>query len=303
MKKYLIFSLLAVLMVCSTATAAEKKAKKALPQKEMALQLYSIRTVFSDKNYAEKHAEIFNSLKKYGYSSVEAASYNDGKFYGVTPEQFKSDLAAAGLTALSSHTTRNLNADELAGHNFTEALKWWDKAIVAHKAAGMTYIVAPSGTTPKNATEAQTLCDYLNAVGAKCKEAGLKFGYHSHSFEYKKIDGTDTPWIQYMMEHIDPANMFWQMDVYWCVMAQESPVEWFKKYPGRNTMLHIKDKYEIGQSGMVNFQAIFKNAALCGLKDYVVELERTDGTIDIMEGVKRSATYLRKANYVKASYK
>ena len=29
----------------------------------------------------------------------------------------------------------------------------------------------------------------------------------------------------------------------------------------------------------------------------------TDGTIDIMEGVRRSAAYLRGANFVKAAYK
>ena len=44
----------------------------------------------------------------------------------------------------------------------------------------------------------------------------------------------------------------------------------------------------------------------CGIiycmKNYVVELEGTDGTIDIMEGVRRSAEYLRSSQFVKASY-
>lgn len=301
MKKTFVLSLLALLLAFAPATAKTKNQdNKALPKKEMALQLYSIRTVFGDNNYAEKHAEIFKQLKDYGYTAVEAASYKDGKFYGVTPAQFKKDLADAGLIALSSHTTRRLTDKELADHDFTEALKWWDQAIAAHKAAGMKYIVTPAMSDPKDLKDGQTLCDYHNAIGAKCNAAGIKYGYHTHSHEFQKVEGQ--PWIEYMMNHIDADKMFWQMDVYWCVMAQESPVEWFKKFPKRNTLLHIKDKYEIGQSGMVNFQAIFKNAALCGMKGYVVELERTDGSIDIMEGVKRSATYLRKGNYVKASY-
>ena len=86
-------------------------------------------------------------------------------------------------------------------------------------------------------------------------------------------------------------------------MAQQSPCEYFKKYPGRFTCLHIKDKYELGQSGMVGFDAIFRNYKTSGMKNFVVELERTDGTIDIMEGVKRSANYLRKSKFVKPSYK
>ena len=68
-------------------------------------------------------------------------------------------------------------------------------------------------------------------------------------------------------------------------------------------MLHIKDLYELGQSGMLGFDAIFQNAGLCGLENYIVELEGTDGTISIMEGVRRSAEYLNNAKFVKKSYK
>ena len=44
------------------------------------------------------------------------------------------------------------------------------------------------------------------------------------------------------------------------VMGKASPVDYFKKYPGRFRLLHIKDRREIGQSGMVGFDAIFANA-------------------------------------------
>ena len=270
-------------------------------KKEMCLQLYSIRDLIGDAGmYAKNHVEVFKQLKAMGYSSVEAASYGDGKFYGVSPEQFKKDCEDAGLVALSSHATRGLNDQELASHDFTEAMKWWDQAIKAHKAAGMTYLVSPWMNMPKTLKEAQTICDYHDAVGKKCREAGLLYGYHTHSGEYQKVDGQ--VWVDYMMKHIDAANMFWQMDVYWCVMAQQSPVEWFKKYPGRFTMLHIKDKYELGESGMIGFDAIFNHAGLAGLKDYVVEMEDTDGSISIMEGVKRSAQYLLSSRFVKYSY-
>jgi sugar phosphate isomerase/epimerase len=104
------------------------------------------------------------------------------------------------------------------------------------------------------------------------------------------------------MQHIAPENMFWQMDTYWCVMAQQSPVQYFKKYPGRFAMLHIKDHYELGQSGMLGFDAIFNSADTAGLQDYVVEMEGTDGSIDIMEGVRRCAEYLNNAKFVRKSY-
>lgn len=109
-------------------------------------------------------------------------------------------------------------------------------------------------------------------------------------------------WIEYMMENVAPENMFWQMDVYWAVMAGKSPVEYIKKYPGRFAMLHIKDQYELGQSGMVNFEPIFNAAAESGLKDFVVEQEGTDGSHAIMEGMAMNADYLRRADFVKSQY-
>ena len=289
--------LLALILTGTTLTT------QALPKKEMALQLYSIREVIgSPEAYAKNHVEVFQKLAAWGYTAVEAASYDQGKgtFYGVTPQQFRADCEAAGLKALSSHATRGLNAEELKNHDFTEALKWWDKAIADHKAAGMSYIVTPGWGVPKTLQEAQTMCDYANAIGQKCRAAGLLYGYHTHSHEFQKVEGT--PWIDYMMQHIYADNMFWQMDTYWCVMAQQSPVMYFKKYPGRFTMLHIKDLYELGQSGMLGFDAIFQHAATAGLRDYVVEMEGTDGTIDIMEGVRRCAEFLRQSKFVKKSY-
>jgi hypothetical protein len=68
-------------------------------------------------------------------------------------------------------------------------------------------------------------------------------------------------------------------------------------------MLHIKDLYELGESGMVDFNAIFRNATTAGLCDYIVEMEGTDGTIDIMEGVRRCAAYLLKNKTVRKSYR
>lgn len=300
----LILSLALILSVVAVSAQGQNRRRAAQMRpihKQMCLQLYSIRdTLGNAKQYAKNHVAVFKALKQYGYTSVEAANYNDGKFYGVSPQQFKKDLAAAGLTALSSHATYRLSDEEVANHDFTKALKWWDQAIAAHKAAGMKYIVTPWGSVPKNLKDGQAICDYYNQVGAKCRAAGLKYGYHTHSHEFQKVE--NQVWIYYMMNHISPENMFWQMDCYWCVMAQQAPVEQFKKFPGRFTALHIKDLYEIGQSGMVNFEAIFNNAEKAGLNYYVVEMEHTDGTIDCMEGVRRCAAYLISKRFVKPSY-
>ena len=306
MRKVL-FTAVALLLIGQIAMAQDMRrrpngARRMAPvKKEMALQLYSIREVMgSAEKYAEKHKEVFKQLHDWGYTAVEAANYNDGKFYGVSPEQYKKDCEEAGLKPISNHTTRGLNDEELANHDFTEALKWWKKAIKDHKAAGMEYIVTPGWGVPKTLKDAQTMCDYANEIGKMCREAGLKYGYHTHSHEFQKVEGE--VWIDYMMQHVDAENMFWQMDVYWAVMGQQGPVYYFKKYPGRFKMLHIKDIYELGASGFVGFDAIFGAADVAGLENYVVEMEDTDGTIDIMEGVRRCAEYLKRSRFVRPSY-
>ena len=107
--------------------------------------------------------------------------------------------------------------------------------------------------------------------------------------------------LDYMIQHIPAEDIFFQMDVYWAVRGQVSPVDYFHKYPGRFTMPHIKDHKEIGQSGMVGFDAIFKNFDVAGTKDWILELEQAS-TPDILKGMQESIDYIKAAKFVKASY-
>ena len=79
-------------------------------KKEIGVQLYNYRKLIgTPEDYAQNHVEVFQALSGMGYTGVEAAWYKDRTFYGVSPEQFKADLEAAGLQPISSHTTRNLS--------------------------------------------------------------------------------------------------------------------------------------------------------------------------------------------------
>ena len=136
-------------------------------KKEIGVQLYSVRSIMNAKNYTETQAEVLGALGKMGYTSVEAASYADGKFYGVSPEQFKADVEAAGMKVVSSHTNHPLKKDDYESGDLTKALEWWKEAIPAHKAAGMEYIVVPSGA-PANLANLKLYCEYLNEIGKLC---------------------------------------------------------------------------------------------------------------------------------------
>ena len=293
----ILMSALALLASCGQKPKAAEPVKK-----EIGLQLYSIRSVIGNPElYAANHEEAFKALAEMGYTCVEAANYDgdNGLLYGVDPAQYKADLEAAGLKSLSSHIGHNLSDAELKSGNFEESMKWWDKAIAAHKAAGCKYIVTPSFRIPDTIEGLKTYCDYFNAVGKKCAENGILYGYHNHSHEFNKIG--DTVIYDFMLENTDPKYVFFQMDVYWACMGRAYPVEYFRKYPNRFTLLHIKDHLELGESGMVGFDAIFNNADVAGMQDHIVEIEAfTNG--DWKESVKMCADYLLKSDFVKPSY-
>ncbi|MDM1294617.1 sugar phosphate isomerase/epimerase [Sphingobacterium sp. N143] len=291
-RRTLIGTLLAGCMLLAiNPTFAQQKAAK----KEIGLQLYSVREEIG-KNV--NFDQILQKIAALGYTGVEAAGYKDGKFYTFSPQEFKAKVEKAGMKVLSSHATKALSAEELASGDFSASLKWWDECIAAHKAAGMAYIVTPWMDVPKTLKDLETQCRYLDAVGAKCRQQGILYGYHNHSHEFKKVE--DKVMYDYMLEHTSPENVFFEMDVYWAVVGDVSPVDYFNKYAGRFKALHIKDHREIGQSGMVGFDAIFNNAQTAGLKNLFVELEDTRN--DIYTGLEQSIDYLKKASFVKDSY-
>ena len=298
MKKISFFTLiLGTLLLLSNCTQAKQDKGPSTDtdqiNKDIYIQLYSVRDdIKSDfKGTIAKVAEA-------GYKGVEAANYNDGKFYGLTPEEFKSEIEAVGMEVLSSHTGRPLE-ENIEKTNWDDVWAWWDVAIDAHKKAGMKYIVTPWMPTPKTLVDLKQYCDYYNKVGEKCNEAGMKFGYHNHAFEYKEIEGEVM--YDYMIENTDPDKVFFQMDVYWTTKGEKSPVEYFNKYPNRFELLHIKDEKELGGSDSVmDFNNLFQNIDKSGVKYLIVEVEHYN--FEPLESVKQSIDYLLNNENVKADY-
>ena len=283
-----------MLQGCNTQANTKEKAPE---KKEINIQLYSVRDLVGKEDFNG----LLKKIAEMGYTGVEAANYDNasGKFYGLTPEEFKKAVEDAGMVVLSSHTGHGLSDEELASGDLTEALKWWDKCIADHKAAGMKYIVTASMGVPKTVKDLDTYCKYYNEIGKRCKENGMKYGYHNHSHEFSKIEDKVVMY-DYMIEHTDPELVFYEMDVYWIVRGQHSPVDYFKKYPGRFKLFHVKDDRELGESGMVGFDAIFKNAETAGVENLVVEVESY--SMPVLESIKKSIDYLLAAPFVKASY-
>lgn len=260
--------------------------------KTIGLQLYSLRGEIGND-----FDGVIKAVADMGYKQVEAANYGDGKFYGMSPAEYKRKLDAVGLESLSSHTGNiPSNPDELFS---TATMQWWDQCIAAHKEAGMKYLVVPGMHHPKTLDHLKKVCDLFNTLGEKCKQVGIKFGYHNHASEFTtKPD--DKVMYDFMLENTNPELVFFEMDIYWAVMAQQGPVEYFKRYPGRFKILHVKDRKELGESGLVDFATVFNHADLAGVENIVVEVEQYD--YEPRVSVKMSFDYLQNSPYVKAKY-
>jgi sugar phosphate isomerase/epimerase len=257
--------------------------------KNIGLQLYSVRDSIKK--------DVPGAVKKVGamgYKFVEPAGYADGKFYGMAPADFKALCKANKMKILSSHTGQPVPD----AANMDKTMAWWDACIDAHVAAGAKFIVQPSmgGSAYKSLAELKRYCDYFNKVGEKCNAKGIRFGYHNHDKELStKLDGQIM--YDYMLANTDPKKVMFEMDLYWVVVGGANPVDYFNKYPGRFELWHIKDKEEIGASGMMDFQAIWAAAKQSGMKYGVVEVERYN--FDQFTSCQKSIDFLNAAEYVK----
>jgi sugar phosphate isomerase/epimerase len=138
-------------------------------------------------------------------------------------------------------------------------------------------------------------CDYFNQVGEKCQAKGIRFGYHNHDKELSiKLDGQTI--YDFMLENTDPAKVIFQMDLYWAVVGGANPVDYFNKYPGRFELWHIKDKAELGASGMMDFEAIWAGAAKAGLHYGIVEVEEYN--FDEFTSCQKSIEFLNTSDFV-----
>ncbi len=276
-------SILLTVCACMALALSAQPAKK-----EIGLQLWSVK-----EDMGKDAATTIAEIGKMGYTFVEAAGYNDGKFYGMEPAEFKALVDKNGLVFLSSHTGHPVpDAD-----NLDETMKWWDACIDAHKAAGVKYIVQPSMDQKGYGSleDLKRYCDYFNAVGEKCNAEGIRFGYHNHDKEFGEVDGITR--YDYMLQNTDPKKVMFQLDLYWIMVGGKDALDYFNKYRGRFEMWHIKDKKEVGASGVMDFKSTFAARKKAGMKHIIVEVE--DYSYTPLISVQKSLEFLLNADYVK----
>jgi sugar phosphate isomerase/epimerase len=242
-----------------------------------------------------------------GYKYVEHANYNNRKFYGYAPSEFRKIIDDLGLKMISGHTVMGREHWDETKQDFSDSWKWTveDAAIMGQK-----YVVSPSmdNSMRSNYDDFMRYMGVFNKCGELCRKNGMKFGYHNHDFEFsEKLN--DIKLFDIMMKSMDPKLVVVQLDIGNMYNGGAVALEVVNQYPGRFENLHVKDeiaseggdqKYEsciIGQ-GIVEAKKVVDLATeIGGTKDYIIEQESYQGKTP-MECVKADLEVIKEWGYI-----
>ncbi len=243
------------------------------------------------------------ALHTIGYEYVETAG-----FAKLTAADFRKQLDGAGLKCPSAHLQFS-TADP--GPLFDDA-----HAVGAHYAVSSVLIAKPMGTSMADAIKALsslTLDDFkktaelANQIGTKAKASGLQYAYHNHNFEFRDLGGGKIGY-DVLLKETDPDLVKFELDCGWITVAGYSPIEYFKNYPNRYRMIHVKDFLpgptttnlmgpnrptgtELGR-GHIDYKPIFAAAGPAGVEYYFSEQEPPITGMTALEAAKVNYEYM-----------
>jgi sugar phosphate isomerase/epimerase len=234
-----------------------------------------------------------------GFREIEFAG-----FYGKTAAETGKLLKDIGFSLVSMHA------------NATAISKTGDQIIADARTLGLKYVVCSSpGVTPEkeklpweermksvDLDDWKWNADLFNKFGRQVSDAGMTFGYHNHSAEFKKFgDQTAFDWL---FANTDAKHVKIELDVGWVVVAQQDPVALLNQYKDRVIALHVKDvakrvsadkepaSVALGE-GVVDWKKVISTAKANGTKAFFYEQE-APYTRPVLESVKISGDYLKK---------
>lgn len=264
-RKFIINSGLALSAIAvspSFAFAAKKKA--------IGIQLWTLRDTLP-----KDVKGVLAQVGKVGFNEVETFGYSPKNgFFGTSVKEFKSMLCDNNLRATSNHFDfngyiENGNTDIIK--SYTEAANILDSEYIT-----VPYVI--ENLRGKSGDDYKKLALSINKAAEICRSAGLKLAYHNHDFEFTKFGATNG--YEILLNETDKNLVDFEMDLYWVVRSGNSPLELFKKHPGRFKMWHVKDmdkinpefNAEIG-TGKIDFKAIFDQSEQAGMKRFFLEHE------------------------------
>jgi sugar phosphate isomerase/epimerase len=272
-------------------------AGRGVPVNKISVQLWTFAEYIGFGTDAATQArleEVLRRLSEMGYRNVEPFTLS-----GLSAEQFRALLDKYGLKAPVRHVD--------VGR--PESPADIDQIIEENRILGVKYF--GSGSTPifplAYDTEAEWIAyaEYLDELGEQARQAGQRLMVHNHHIEFLETFGDRTV-FDILMEHTDPRNVAFQLDLYWATEglgSQEEVLDLIERYGKRIQLFHVKDMdqdgdIEIVGEGVIDFPEMF--AATRGpVRYYVVEHDPRfgDPTFDPFEAAQAGIDYLRCVTY------
>lgn len=247
---------------------------------ESGVQLYTFRD--------EMMKDALGTLKRIadlGIKQIETARSNKGHYYGYKPHEMKRICSDLGMELSSGHIALD---------------KDYDKTLEEAVLSGQEYVICSSMPTRGHTIgNYKSVAEAFNKAGEKAKNVGLKFGYHNHASQFKTVEGQVL--YDVLMDNTEPDLVHMELDLGWVIMAGKDPIDYFKKYPGRFPLWHLKDmslskkhSVEFGKGGL-DIQAMFNHRKASGLKHYYIEQE--EYTLNPFDSMKHNMNFLNKVYY------
>ncbi|MGH9406608.1 MAG: sugar phosphate isomerase/epimerase family protein [Terriglobia bacterium] len=251
------------------------------------LQIYTVRRL-----YARDPLGTLKQVAAVGYKQVELAGFLPPQRPAATTNGY---LRQAGLEAVGGHFPLPKTSDDWK--------PWVDRAHQLHLAYTGT-----SNTQRLRVDGWKKLAALFNECGKLSKPAGIQFTYHNHIREFEPLGNTNGYHI--LLTECDPSLVKMEMDIFWITYSGQDPLVWFRRFPGRFPLLHIKDLKKgvavnpsefprpggpnpfapVGQ-GSIDWRRVFEHVSQAGTKHIFVEQDRCDGSP--IDAIKTSYNYLR----------
>jgi sugar phosphate isomerase/epimerase len=237
------------------------------------VQLYTVRD-----RMAQDFEGTLSEVAGIGYREVEFAGYFDRE-----PRQVRAILDRLGLRSPAAHIA------------FESIDDGWDAVLDAAAEIGHQWvIVAWLNASQRESVDAlRRTADAFNRAGQLAMERGVRFAYHNHNFEFTPM-GDVLP-FDVLLESCEPANVDFEMDIYWAVTGGADPLAYFERWPGRFPMVHVKDvsaggaMVDVGQ-GTIDWPRVLGQHGQAGIRHYFVE---HDEPADALASLRTSFAYMQ----------
>ncbi|MGR3660582.1 MAG: sugar phosphate isomerase/epimerase family protein [Paracoccaceae bacterium] len=182
--------------------------------------------LYSSRNFPPLK-DTLKMLGGLGYKQVEGYGGLYANLEAI--DELKGDLADNGLAMKTGHIGFDMIRDEPA------------RVLQIAKALDMEAIFVPAVPQEERVKDAAGWAAFGKELGEAGKpfwDAGLKFGWHNHAFEFADIDSEENP-LDLIMQGSDDFML--ELDVAWVQVGGEDPLKWIAKYADRIIAAHIKD--------------------------------------------------------------